>query len=143
MFLTMFAQYETRTKESHVRASFSGVARDTDQAVETCVQISQESHPSGTDGDRERAVGSLAQVQASVRVDVPTAPHFFCSTDQGVQHVCASFHHDDAWICARQTTDRDLVSVIQERKKNRKKEECKSVTSVFFADLLFFLGLKY
>ena len=35
---------------------------------------------------------------------------FFCSTDQGVQHVCTRFLHEHAWNCARQTTDRGLES---------------------------------
>ena len=45
---------------------------------------------------------------ATARVDVPTAP-FFCSADQGVQHMCASFCAN-AWLCACQATDRDLDS---------------------------------
>ena len=57
------------------------VARDTDQEVETRVQVSRESHPSGTDGDRRRAVD---RQHASARVDVPTVPPF-CSLDQGVR----------------------------------------------------------
>ena len=71
-------------------AGFSVVSRDTDQGVETRMQVFLESDPSGTDGDG-RSCGSLVQTQASARVDVPTAPHFSCSTDQGVQHVCTSF----------------------------------------------------
>ena len=60
---------EKRTKESNMNASFSGVSRDMDQGV----------YPSGTDGDRRRAV-----VQATARVDVPTASVW------DVLHFCAS-----------------------------------------------------
>ena len=70
-------------------ATFSGVSRDTDQGVETCVQVSRESDPCGTDGDG-RSRGSPAQAQASARVDVPTAP-LFCSADHGVHFVRTSF----------------------------------------------------
>ena len=72
----------------------------------------------------EEGCGSLAQVQASARVDVPTALHF-CGTDQGVQHVFTSFLQENAWICARQTTDRDLVSVIPDKTERKKKGEKK------------------
>ena len=40
---------------------------------------------------------------------------FFCSTDQGVQHVCTSFFHERARICARRTTHHDLASVILDK----------------------------
>ena len=70
------------------------------------MQVSRESHWSGTE-----SCGSLAKVQASARVDVPTAP-IFLQSDQGVQHVCTSFLHENAWICARRTTDGDPVRVI-------------------------------
>ena len=42
-----------------MNASFSGVSRDTAQGVETCVQVSHLSDPSGTDGDGRRAVIGL------------------------------------------------------------------------------------
>ena len=54
---------ETRTKESDMCASFSRFS------------------------PRLEGSGSPARAQASSRVDVPTASHLFCSTDQGVQHV--------------------------------------------------------
>ena len=38
----------------------------------------------------EESCGSLAQAQASARVDVPTA-RFFTSTDPGDRHVCTGF----------------------------------------------------
>ena len=40
---------------------------------------------------------------------------FFRSTDQGVPHVCASFPHENGWMCARPTTDRDLESQRHEK----------------------------
>ena len=39
----------------------------------------------------------------------------FCSTDQGVQHVCASYFCSKALICARRTTDCDLESQRNEK----------------------------
>ena len=56
-------------------AALSGVSRDTAQGVETCVQVSGEFDPSGTDGDGRR-YGSLVKAPAPARVDVPSA-HFF------------------------------------------------------------------
>ena len=68
---------------------------------------------------REESCGSLVTAQASAWVDVPTAPHFFAvRTDQGVQHptrVCKRYFHENAWICARRTTDRDLESQRHEK----------------------------
>ena len=48
-----------RPDHPHVCASISGVSRDTDQEAETRVQVSRESHPSGTDGKWRRAVVRL------------------------------------------------------------------------------------
>ena len=150
-FSWLFAKLATRTKESNMNASFSGVSRGTDQGVETCVQVSRESYPSGTDGDG-RSCSSLVKAQASARVDVPTAPLFFCSTDQGVQHVCTSFFffNEKAWICARSTTDEDLASVIPDKKneKEREKEKAKkskiqSGTIVISCRPNFFELIKY
>ena len=60
----------------------------------------------------------------------------FCGADQGVQHVhnLKSLRHEkvNAWICERPTTDRDLASVIPEKKKKRTVEECKSAAVAFF-----------
>ena len=39
----------------------------------------------------KESCGSLVKAQASAQVDVPTASNFFCSTDQGVQHLRTSF----------------------------------------------------
>ena len=50
----------------------------------------------------EESCGSLAQAQASARVDEPTA-------------LCTSFLHDNARICAQRTTDRDLESQRHEK----------------------------
>ena len=46
------------------------------QGVETCAQVSRESHPSGTDG-AGWGCGSLVKAQAPARLDVPTALHQF------------------------------------------------------------------
>ena len=65
-----------------------------------------------------RSCGSLVKAQASARVDVPTALHFFHSTDQGVQHVCTSFIFRECLdlcvngMCARPTTHHDPECVI-------------------------------
>ena len=47
---------------------------------------------------------------------------FFCITDQGVRHLCTSFFclFENAWICARPTTDRGLASVIPDRREKEK-----------------------
>ena len=42
--------------ETHMNASFSGVSPDTAQGFDTCVHVSQESDPSGTDDEERRAV---------------------------------------------------------------------------------------
>ena len=55
--------------------SFPGVSRHTNHGVGTCVRVSRDSDPSGTDGDR-RSCGLLVKAQASARLDVPTARHF-------------------------------------------------------------------
>ena len=94
--LTIVTQLEIRTEEPNKCASFSVVSRNTDPGVETYVPVSRESDPSGTDGDRRRMCGTLVKAQASARVDVPTAHHYCCSTDQGVQHMCRSFYREKA-----------------------------------------------
>ena len=58
-FLMIFTQLETRTTESKMCAIFLGVSRDTTHAVDTGVQVSRESHPSRTNGERRRAVDCL------------------------------------------------------------------------------------
>ena len=90
-----FSRFSTRTQEFHTCASFSGVARDTDQGVETCAQVSLESHPSGTDGDRMRGVDRLRRYRRQHRWTCPQLRLFFCGTDQGVQHVCTCFSSRD------------------------------------------------
>ena len=72
-----------------------------------------------------RSCGLLAKAQARALVDVPAAL-LFCGTDQRVQHVCTSFHHENAWICARRTTDLDRVSVIPGKKEQRKREKVRN-----------------
>ena len=58
--------------------------------------------------------------------------HPTSNTDQGVQHVCASCC-TNTWICARPTTDRDLVSVIPDEQSEKGKEQKgKFVTVVIF-----------
>ena len=54
-----------------------------------------------------------------------SSPFFVVRTGQEVQHLCASsIFHENAWICARQTTDHDLVCVIPDVKgKERKGKE--------------------
>ena len=52
----------------------------------------------------KRGCGSLAQAQASARVDVPTARVFPAWTKES--NMSASFCVN-AWICAPQATDRD------------------------------------
>ena len=54
--------------------------------------------------------------------------------------------YEKAWICARRTTDHDLISVIPDKKDNRqererevKNEPCKSATVVNFCGLSVFL----
>ena len=55
--LNIITQFETRTKESYMCATFSGVSRDTDQEIETSVQVCLKSDPSGTEG----TVGSVGR----------------------------------------------------------------------------------
>ena len=58
----------------------------------------------------EEGCGLPAQVQASARVDVPTAPPFFVVRTK-VSNTCVHvFLREIAWIRARPTTDRDLES---------------------------------
>ena len=118
-----------------MKASLSGVSRDSDQGV----------YPSGTDGDRRRAVDRV-KAQASARVDVPTAPFSFavlikesnaCTSFCANAWTCACQATDrdpgrvsavkkmNAWTCALLTTDRDPASVIPGKKS-------KSVTTVIF-----------
>ena len=54
-------------------------------------------------------------VQASARVDVPTAPQFFVVRTKESHNVCTRSLHENAWICARPTTDRDLESQRHEK----------------------------
>ena len=94
-------------------ASFSGVFRGTDQRVETCLQVSRESDPSRTDGDG-RSCGSHVKAQASARVDVPTAPHYVAVRTKE-SNSCVQVFQENAWICARPTTHRDLESQRHEK----------------------------
>ena len=58
----MFSRFSSSLKHgptSTTSVHFSGVSRDMDQGVETCLQVPRESHPDGTDGDRRRAVNRL------------------------------------------------------------------------------------
>ena len=114
-FLTIFTQLETRTKEFHTCASFSGVARDTVQGVETCVQVSRESHPSGTDGDRRRAVDRLRRYRRQHRWTCPQLRHFFVVRTKESNTCVHVFLREIAWIRARPTTDRDLESQRHEK----------------------------
>ena len=90
-----------RTKESNMCAIFSRFSPDSKHGPKSLEARPKESkhacQVSRADGDG-RSCGSLVKTQASARVDV-----LFCSTDQGVQHVC-KFFHEKAWICARRTT---------------------------------------
>ena len=75
----------------------------------------------------KRGCGSLAQAQASARVDVPTARMFPVWTKES--NTCASawictrratdrdpeIFNVNAWICAQSTTDRDLEKVSSSR----------------------------
>ena len=112
------------------------------------MQGCRESHPSGTDGDG-KTCGSAAQAQASARVDVPTAPHFFLQCgprSPRCMYMC--FFCENAWICARRTKHHDLASAIPDKKGGKKRErergrqkrkQCKSETVVIFStDLMFF-----
>ena len=38
--------------------------------------------------------------------------------------MCTSCIHDNAWICARRTTDHDLASVISDEKEREKMHIC-------------------
>ena len=78
---------ETRTKESKHMCKFLGSLTRLE--------------PTAMGGRHRRSAG----------VDVPTTP-LFCGADQGVQHVCTRVLHENACICARPTTDRDLACVI-------------------------------
>ena len=61
---------ETRTKGSNMCASFSRFSTVWNRRRQ------------------EESCGSPVKAQASALVDVPTAPFFLCSADQGVQHMC-------------------------------------------------------
>ena len=56
------------------------------------------------------------KAQASARVDVPTAPFFFCSEDHGVQHVCKFFC--ECLPTCLSGTDRDLERVSAVKRVN-------------------------
>ena len=60
----------------------------------------------------------------------PQLTTFFCSTDQGVQHVCTSFFFcKKAWMRVRRTTDRDLESQPHEKVQIC---NCRKVVRTFF-----------
>ena len=109
----------------------------------TCVQVSQQCLETRPNESKHACIflGSLTRLarQSAGKSKFPQLSTFVCSTNQGVQHVCTSFSHEKLWICARPTTDHDLVSVIPDKKKKRKRkrkgDKCKSATVVFFADL--------
>ena len=111
-------------------------ARDTDQGVETCVQVSRESHPSGTDGDRKESCGSLVKAQASARVFVPNAPPFFVVLTKE-SHTCVQVVFTIMLGSAHDGQPTMILQVsFQMRKKEREKEKekekererrCKSV----------------
>ena len=115
------------------------------ECLETRPKVSRESDPSGTDG---RSCGSLVKALASARVDVPTALHFFAVRTKE-PNTCSprvykfSFYRD-AWICARQTTHRDPVSVQTRRKRKSKRErkQMQICNCRIFVDLRFFFLIK-
>ena len=86
-------------------ASLSTVSPNTAPGVETCVPVSWDSHPSGTDG---KGMSCGSHVKAC-----PQFPFHFLWCGQ---HVCTSFFFNgNAWICARRTTGRDLQSLRHEK----------------------------
>ena len=111
IFIIIFTQLETWIKEFHTCASFSG--RDTDEGVETCVQVSRDSDPSGTDGKELWFTCEGTGVRTVGRA--PQVLHIDCSADLGVRHMCANFFCSKAWARARRTTDRDLESRRHEK----------------------------
>ena len=146
---------------------FSKVARDTDQGVETCVRVSRESHRSGTDGDRRRAVDHTG-TGVSMGGRTHTSPLFWGVRTKQSNTCVQVFFHENAWICAPRTTDRDLESQpheqlnawmcarqtvptvimsLADKKKNKieKKEEKRIMQTCdplyFFRALCFFFGL--
>ena len=66
--------------------------------------------------------GSLVKAQASARLDVPTSS-FFAVRTKAFNTCVQVFVYENAWICARPTTDRDLVSVIQDKKEEKKERK--------------------
>ena len=70
--------------------------RNTDQGVETCVRVSPESRPSGSDDKERRAVVRLHRHRRQHGCTCPQLSTFFEGADQGVHDVCASFIHDNA-----------------------------------------------
>ena len=57
------------------------------------------------------------KAQASARLDVPAAPPFFALRTKE-SNTCVQFFHENAWICARPTTDRDLEKSQRHEKVN-------------------------
>ena len=102
----------------------------------TCVQVSHDFHPSGTDGDRRRAVNRPSRHRRQHGWTWPQP--FFLQCGSKVHDVFAGFVrmlgnvHDrqpsvilifitmkklNAWICAPPTTDPDHASVIPDKKR--------------------------
>ena len=118
-----------------MNASFSGVSRDTTRGVETCVQASRESGPSGTDGDG-RSCGWLVLAQASARVDLPTALHFLLQYGpRSPSNTCVPFFERKS-LDTCTTFHHDLVSVIPGEKKVGEKRSKMKICNCRF----FFLG---
>ena len=121
IFRTIFAQLETRTKESKRACKF----------LESLPRL----EPAAMLGELWFACEGTG---VSTGGRAHSSPLFFCSTDQGVQHVSQGFFpgmlgsvHDgqptvilrvcamkkvNAWICARPTTHHVLARVILEKK---------------------------
>ena len=81
--------------------------RNTDQGVETCVQVSWDS---GTDG--KESCGSLVKAQASARLDVPTA-FFFAGRTMYTEYTltaCMTYKT----VCSQARPDTECVLVAQE-----------------------------
>ena len=114
-FPTIFTQLETRTKELHMCATCSGVSRDTAQGVETCVEVSRSSHPSGTDGNGRRAVDRLCRHRRQHGWTCPQLHTFFAVRTKASNTCVQVSFYKDAWICARRTTDRDFESQRHEK----------------------------
>ena len=91
-------------------AAFSGVSRSTAQGVETRVQVSRESHPSGTDKVSTTCTVLFTTLLGFVHEGQPTV----------ILRVSAMTKVND-WICARQITHHDLANVIRNKKKEKEK----------------------